>query len=155
MLASTELPLRTDRPLRAAIWRKSPSPFFSPRSLSRLQYHSPAFASTPSLPFHLASSRSAHCLGSSCFFTALVLYACTNTLMNCGAQPRCAGTVPSSISLCRLEATSCSTFSRYSASSSGEDTPTASNSQRLALFSAVRRCSTLAEDARQASTRTP
>src|SRR5882672_6692666 len=155
MLARTELPLRTDQPLRAAISRKSSAPFSSPRFLSKLQYHSPAFASTPSLPLHLGSSRSAQRLGRSSFFTARVLYPCTKTLMNCGAQPRCEGRVPSSISLCQPELTSCRSFSRYSASSSGEETLTASKSQRFAVFSATVRCSTLTEDARHALTRTP
>src|SRR6266849_658343 len=103
MLARTELPPRTDKPLRAAISRKSAAPFSSPRVLSRLQYHSPLFASTPSMPLHLGSSRSAQRFGRSSLLTAWVLYACTKTLMNCGAQPRCAGRVPSSISLCHLE----------------------------------------------------
>src|SRR6266568_4532687 len=104
---------------------------------------------------HLGSSRSAQRFGRSCFLTARVLYACTKTLMNCGAQPRWAGRVPSAISLCQAELISCRRFSRTSASSSGEETLTASKSQRFALFSAAARCNTLAEDARHASTRTP
>src|SRR5206468_6755441 len=94
---------------------------------------------TPSLPLHLGSSRSAQRFGRSCFPTARVLYACTKTLMNCGAQPRWAGRVPSSISLCQPELISCRRFSRTRASSSGEETLTASKSQRFALFSATAR----------------
>src|SRR5258708_27329744 len=100
MLARTELPLRTDKPLRAAISRKSSVPFSSPRFLSTLQYHSPAFASTPSLLRHLGSRRPAQRLGRACFLSALVLHACTKTFMNCGAQPPWARTGPSSVSLC-------------------------------------------------------
>ena len=45
--------------------------------------------------------------------------------------------------------------SNDSASSSGEETLTASKSQRFAVFSATMRCSTLTEDARHTLTRTP
>src|SRR5437660_1949209 len=68
---------------------------------------------------------------------------------------RCAGSVPSSSARWPVEFTSCSTPSRYSASSSGAETLTKSNSQRPAFFSASRRCSTLMDEARHTLTRTP
>src|SRR5258708_28446163 len=90
MLASTELPGWTDTPLRAAMVLMSPGSTV----FTSVQYHSPLAASAPSLPFQRGSRRSLQRLGRSCLRPRLVLLACTHTLMNSGAQPRCTGSAP-------------------------------------------------------------